>query len=115
MSLRPQEAPDAAELLIKEARRAKRLRRLRSIAIVLVAMVVVTVISIIQTTNKTPTKPKPETGLQSSSINEARQRHSICGDLFHTPLRLDGKCVITMARFLAHLAPSPQQQRRLYR
>jgi hypothetical protein len=63
VSLRPQEAPDAVELLIKEARRAKRLRRLRNIAIVLVAMVVVTVISIIQTVNKTPTEPKPETGV----------------------------------------------------
>jgi len=55
------EAPDSAELLIKEARRAKRLRRLRNIAIVFVALVVVTVISVIQTMNKTPSKPKPET------------------------------------------------------
>jgi hypothetical protein len=55
------ETPDSTELLIKEARRAKRLRRLRNIAIVFVALVAVTVISIIQTTNRTQTKPKPET------------------------------------------------------
>ena len=63
MSRRPQEAPDAVELLIKEARRAKRLRRWRNIAIVFVALVVVTVISVIQTTDKTPSKPKPKTGV----------------------------------------------------
>ena len=61
ISRRPQEAPDAVELLIKEARRAKLLRRLRNIAIVFVALFVVTVVSVIQTTNKSPSKPKPET------------------------------------------------------
>lgn len=60
LSRRPQVTPDAVELLIKEARRAKRRRRLRNIAFVFVALVVVTVSSIIATTNKTPTKPKPE-------------------------------------------------------
>lgn len=63
MSRRAHEAPDAVELLIKEARRAKRLRRWRNIAIVFVALVVVTVISVIQTTDKTPSKPKPKTGV----------------------------------------------------
>ena len=57
------DTPDSTEFLIKEARRAKRLRRLRNIAIVFVAVVVVTVISVIQTTNKAPSKPKPETGV----------------------------------------------------
>jgi hypothetical protein len=57
------ETPEPAELLIREARRAKRLRRFRNIAIAFVALVVATVFAVIQTTNNTPSKPKPDTGI----------------------------------------------------
>jgi len=79
-------------------------------------MVVVTVISIIQTTNKTPTKPKPETGVAKfiDLMKHANDtRFAATYSIHHYDWM--GSGVITMARFLAHLAPSPQPQRRLYR
>ena len=103
MTRRPQESPDAVELLIKEARRAKRLRRLRNIAIVFVALVVVTVISIVQTTNKTPSKPKPETGIAKfvDSMKHANDTRFVATYRVHHYDWM-GSGVITMAQI-----PSP--------
>jgi len=103
MSRRPQEAPDAVELLIKEARRAKRLRRWRNIAIVFVALAVVSVISVTQTLNKTPSKLKPETSVVKfvDSMKHANgTRFAATYRIYHYDWMQNG--VITMAQI-----PSP--------
>jgi hypothetical protein len=97
------EFPDSAELLIKEARRAKRLRRMRNVAIVLVALVVVTVISMTQTRNKTPSTPKPETGVTKfvDSMKHANDTRFVATYRVHHYDWM-GSGVITMAQI-----PSP--------